>query len=171
MLNKCLRNLSFFAIAIGMSALALPTLADPPAPGRRGPAIYEDWRLDCREAPCTAYGPVFGSDGSEVLRLALPRGGAALIVRTPLPIYVPDGVMLALGARGTRASPWRICGPTGCEAWLPLDADLLEAVREERAGSVTFTLSEGTPVRIALSLRGSAVALKARDPELKRPRG
>lgn len=171
MLNKCLRNLSFFAIAMGMSVLASPAPADPPGPGRRGPAPYEDWRLDCREAPCAAYGPVFGNDGSEVLRLALPRGGAALIVQTPLPVYVPDGVTLALGARLPRTAPWRTCGPTGCEAWLPLDPDLLEAVRDERGGSVTLTLADGTPVRIALSLRGSAAALKARDTELRRPRG
>jgi invasion protein IalB len=167
--NKPLRKLAFLAIATGLSTPA-PVFADPPAPGRRGPAIYADWRLDCRDAPCTAYGPVFGTDGSEVLRLALPRGGSSLVVRTPLAIYLPDGVTLALGGRLPQTATWRTCGPEGCEAWLPLDAELLEGVRNERIASVTFTLAEGTPVRVAVSLRGSSAALRARDPELRRPR-
>jgi invasion protein IalB len=107
--------------------------------------------------------PLRGADGSEILRLSLPRGGAALSVRTALPIFVADGVVLALGARPVRTAPWRTCGPDGCEAWFPLDPDLLEALRNERGGTVTFTVGNGTPVRLAVSLRGSAAALRARD--------
>lgn len=163
MLNNPMRRRAFFSIVIGGALLAGLALADPPGPGRRGPAIYGDWRLDCREPPCTAYMPLLGADRSEVLRLSLPRGSAALAVRTPLPILVADGVVLAIGARPVRAAPWRTCGPDGCEAWFPLDPDLLDSLRDERGGTVTFTLADGTPVRLTISLRGSAAALRARD--------
>ncbi|MFT3975438.1 MAG: invasion associated locus B family protein [Amaricoccus sp.] len=143
--------------------LACAASADPPGPGRRGPAIYGDWRLDCRAAPCTAYMPLLGTDGSEVLRLALPRGGAALTVGTALPVFVPDGVVLSIGARPIRTTPWRTCGPDGCEAWFALDPELLNSLRNERGGSVTLSLADGTPVRLTVSLRGSAAALRARD--------
>ena len=143
--------------------LATLAHADPPGPGRRGPGVYGDWRLDCREAPCNAYMPLLGTDGSEVLRLSLPRGGAALKIGTALPIQVMDGVILAIGARPARAAPWRTCGPAGCEAVIPLDDDLFDSLRNERGGTVTLTLADGTPVRLSISLRGSAAARRARD--------
>ncbi|HVL22024.1 MAG TPA: invasion associated locus B family protein [Amaricoccus sp.] len=163
MLNNAMRRRAFFSIVIGGALLASVASADPPGPGRRGPAIYGDWRLDCREPPCTAYMPLLGADGSEVLRLSLPRGSTALAVRTSLPILVGDGVVLAIGGRPVRAAPWRTCGPDGCEAWFPLDPDLFDSLRSERGGTVTFTLADGTPVRLTISLHGSAAALRARD--------
>lgn len=163
MLNKRLGRLAFFSIVLGGVLLAGLAPADPPGPGRRGPAIYGDWRLDCRAPPCTAYMPLLGTDGSEVLRLSLPAGGAALKIATALPILLADGVRLAVGARPARTAPWRTCGPSGCEAQLPLDAELLESLRDERAASVTLTLADGTPVRLTISLRGSAAALRARE--------
>lgn len=170
MLNKYLGMREFCSIVIGAALVAGMALADPPGPGRRGPAPFGDWRLDCRDAPCTAFVPLLGSDGSEVLRLSLPRGGAALVVSTPLPIYLPDGLMLGVGARPVRSVPWRTCGPDGCEAWVPLDGDLVDSLRDERGASVTLTLADGTPVRLAVSLRGSAAALRARDRVLRTPK-
>ena len=42
---------------------------------------------------------VAGADGSEVLRVALGAGAApALTVSTPLPLFLPDGIRLAVGA-------------------------------------------------------------------------
>lgn len=169
MLNKHLGRLAFFSIVFGVLLAGLGQ-ADPPGPGRRGPAIYGDWRLDCREPPCTAYMPLLGTDGSEVLRLSLPRGGAALIVGTRLPILVAEGVVLGVGARPARAAPWRTCGPEGCEAWFPLDPDLIESLRDERGGTVTLSLADGTPVRLTISLHGSALALRARDRAVSAPR-
>lgn len=169
MLNNCLRILAFLSIVSGIVVLAGQASADPPGPGRRGPAIFDDWRLDCREPPCTAYVPLHGADGSEVLRLSLPRNAPALVVKTALPIYVTDPVLLSIGARPVRAVPWRICGPDGCEAWFPLDTELFESLRSERSGRVTFTLADGTAVRLAVSLHGSAAALRARDPVLRMP--
>lgn len=163
MLNNLLGRLAFFSISLAVAIHAGAAIADPPGPGRRGPAVYDDWRLDCREPPCVAYGRVIGADGSELLRLSLPRGGAALVVRTTLPVFVAEGVMLAIGARALRTAPWRTCGPDGCEAWFLIDPDLLGSVRNERGAAVTLTLADGMPVRLTVSLRGSSAALRARD--------
>lgn len=163
MLNKRLGRLAFSSIALGAIMLAGIATADPPGAGRRGPAVYDDWRVDCGVPPCTAYMALLGTDGSEVLRLSLPRDGAALKIGTALPVFVPDGIVLAVGAHPVRTAPWRTCGPTGCEAQIPLDPELFDSLRNERGGSVTLTLADGTPVRLTISLHGSAAAVRARD--------
>lgn len=162
MLNNYMGRLAFSSIVLG-AALGGAVLADPPGTARRGPAVFEDWRLDCREPPCTAYVPLIGADGTEILRLSVRRGAAAATVRTSLPIYVADGLMLAIGARPLRTAPWRTCGPDGCEAWFALDPDLLRSLRNERGAMLTITLGDGTPVRLSISLRGSSAALGALD--------
>jgi invasion protein IalB len=156
MLNKALVKQTLVAIL----ALGAPTLADPP--GAR-PRAFRDWRLDC--AACAIHTSVNGADGSEVLRL---EAGHMLVVRTPLPLFLPDGVALAFGDGPERVTPWRTCGAAGCEAALPLDPVLLEALRAERAGSATFTLVDGVQVRVPFSLLGFSAALRARGP-IERP--
>jgi hypothetical protein len=153
MLNKAFVKQTLVAIF----ALAAPVLADPP--GARVGA-FRDWRLDCF-GPCVAYTAVHGSDRSEVLRLEATE--TALEVKTPLPLFLPDGIALAFGDRPERVTPWRTCGATGCEAAVPLDPELLEALRRERAGSVTFTLVDGVQVRLPFSLMGFSDALRALD--------
>ena len=59
--------------------------------------------------------------------------------------------------------PWRTCGAGGCEATLPIDPELAEALRRERGGSAIFTLVDGVPVRLGFSLLGYQAAARARD--------
>jgi invasion protein IalB len=158
MLNKALAKQTLFAIL-----LAAPALADPPA-ARLPVRGFDDWRLDCRGEHCAIYTTVAGADGSEVLRVGVESGPAtALVVTTPLPLYLPDGLALVLGAGPTLDLPWRTCGGGRCEARLPLAPELAAALRRERSGSATFTLVEGIPVRLGFSLVGYAAAGRARD--------
>ena len=158
MLNKPLGIWTFVATLIA----TLPAVADPPAAWHAARA-FRDWQLDCPGAACPAHTSVRGSDGSEVLRLAVTAGPApALRVTTPLPLFLPDGVALAVGDDPPRLAPWRTCGPSGCEATFPLDPALLAALRRAPSGSVTLTLVEGVRVRLAFSLRGVSAALDAR---------
>ena len=97
-----------------------------------------------------------------MLRVAVSGPPPALTVTTPLPLFLPDGIVLALGTAPERRVPWRTCRPAGCEATLPLDPDLAAALRRERGGSVTLTLVDGVQVRLPFSLLGFSAALAAR---------
>lgn len=156
MLNKALITRTLVAIL-----LAAPGLADPP--GAREPVRrFDDWRLDCTASPCTTRTVVPGADGSEVLRVTrLPGEPPLLAVATPLALYLPDGLALAIGDEPPLPLVWRTCGPGGCEARLPLTPELAAALRRERRGSVTLTPADGVPVRIGVSLVGYTAALRA----------
>ena len=160
MLNKASLKQTLVAILLVAASAAS---ADPPGAWRTG-AAFQDWRLDCPGAGCTVHTRVAGADGSEVLRVALGSGALpGLAVRTPLGLFLPDGIALAVGPGPALAAPWRTCGRTGCEALLPADAALLAAMKKERTASVTFTLVDGTAVRLPFSLLGLSAALRARE--------
>ena len=159
--------LAFVATCLA-AAWAAPAAADPP--GHRGgtaPERFLDWRMDCPEGACAISTRVLGAGGREVLRLGVSGAGErALVIATPLPLFLPDGVDLALGAGIKRQVPWRSCSASSgtCEARLPLDAETLAALRRERGGTVTLTLLEDQPVRIGFSLMGFTGALRALGP-------
>ena len=166
MLNRILS----FQTLLMILALAFPASADPPAAWSERMQVFRDWRLDCRADPCTRYVSVAGAGEAEVLRLALSAGAApALTVSTPLPLFLPDGVVLAIGDEPERPVAWRTCGPAGCEATAPLDTGLLAALRRERGGSATLTLVDGVRVRLPFSLLGFSAALEAGGPLVSLP--
>jgi invasion protein IalB len=143
---------------------AWPALADPPHSRAGLVEVFRDWRLDCREGPCTIGTAVVAADGTELLRLAVSAGGPpALAVTTPLPLHLPDGLALALGELPERQDAWRTCGTGGCEATLTLEGELLDGLRREREGTATFTLVGGERVRLGFSLLGFSAALQALD--------
>ncbi len=156
MLNKALAKLTLVAIL-----LAAPALADPPH-ARVPVRGFADWRLDCATRPCLAYTAVAGGGGAEVLRLALlPEEPPQLEVSTRLPLYLPDGVALAVGTDPPLPLAWRTCGPDGCAARLTVTPQLAAALRRERGGTATFTPADGVPVRVPFSLMGYTAALRA----------
>jgi invasion protein IalB len=146
-----------------VTLLAAPALADPPharAPVRG----FADWRLDCTAMPCVTRTSVAGADGSEVLRLTrVPGDPPLLAISTPLALYLPDGLALAVGVEPPVALVWRTCSPAGCEARMALTPELSAALRRERQASVTFTPADGVPVRVPVSLIGYTAAIRARD--------
>jgi invasion protein IalB len=133
---------------------------DPPAEAVR----FDDWRLDC-SAACVAETVVRGGGGAGpvVLRLRLDRpvDPEAMVVETPLPLFLPDGVTVGIGAAEPRHLPWHTCAATGCRALLALDPGLLARLRGERAATVAFTLLDGTRVRLDASLGGFTAAERA----------
>jgi len=156
-------------VALGLAfaaTLAAPAPADPPAAlGARRAAgeAFRDWRLRCTGAGCTLGLAIAGADGSPVLALVArgPGEAGALAFRTPLPLYLPDGLALGIGEEEPFLVPWRTCGPAGCEAVAPLSADLIAALRRERAAEATLTLADGLRVRLAVSLLGFTAGWEA----------
>jgi invasion protein IalB len=155
------KKLAWKQTLVVILALPFPALADPPH-ARVPVRSFADWRLDCSAQPCTARGGVLGADGRELLRLTLLPGEPPLLaISTVLPLYLPDGLALAVGAEPPLAAPWRTCGPDGCEARLAIGPALAQALRRERQASVTFTPADGVPVRIGVSLVGYTAAGRA----------
>jgi invasion protein IalB len=142
--------------------VAAPALADPPN-ARVAVRGFADWRLDCTALPCVAWTAVTGAGGAEVMRLAL-EGDAPPQLRfsTGLPLYLPDGLVLAVGSEPPLTLAWRICGLDGCEAQAAVTPELAAALRRERSGIATFTPADGVPVRVPFSLMGYTAALRAR---------
>jgi invasion protein IalB len=155
MLNKASIKQILVAILAGA-----PAHADPPAAHAPAVRAFHDWRLDCTAGLCAPGTTVAGRDGSEVLRVAV-RDGATLTITTRLPLYLPDGLLLAIDGMAERRLPWWTCGAAGCEARLSLDPELEAALRRERIGYATFTLLDGMSVRIGFSLIGYQAAARA----------
>lgn len=152
------RTLSFQTL-VSILLLAVPAAADPPSALAGRVQHFRDWRLDCRADPCAALTSVRGADGSEVLRVSLAPGEVpVLALATPLPLFLPDGLALAVGDAAPVPVPWRTCTATGCEATLALDPALLAALRRAPGGSAAFTLVDGVTVRLPFSLRGFTAA-------------
>ncbi len=145
--------------ACATSAAEMPRAGPEPEP--RAPVAFEDWSLVCA-ATCAVRTVIVGRDGSEVLALiARPGDAAAVEVSTPLPLFLPDGVVLTLGGSEPRPIPWRTCDADACEARAPLVPALLSDLRRERTASVEMTLETGERVRLAVSLLGFTAAWAA----------
>lgn len=126
---------------------------------------YRDWRVDCATHPCRVSTAVAGADGAPVVVVTLdgPSAAPSLTVTTPLPVFIPDGLLLGVGDDPDRPLPWRICGPTGCEARMAADPDLLAALKRQRDAWITLTLADGATVRLGVSLLGLSGAWRMRD--------
>jgi invasion protein IalB len=127
--------------------------------------VFQDWRVGCADGACAAYTRLDAADGTEVLRVELRGTPAVLGFVTPLGLHLPAELVATIGegaeARVARTIPWRTCPVASCIADTPVDGELLAALRRERAGTATFTLVEGVPVRLGFSLMGFSAARDA----------
>lgn len=149
-------------LAAGALVAAEMPATEPPVAEER----FEDWRRVCVAEACRIEVSIASPDASAAELLGLSVEAAdreALVVRTPLPLHLPDGVMLTLGGGEPEEAPWRTCDAAGCDARLPLTGSLLRGLRGERGAAVAFTLVDGERVRIAVSLMGFSAALRSLD--------
>ena len=157
--NNALLLFTFFSAFFASGAGAAEMPAAPLAPAAE---IFEDWQTTCAAKLCSATTRVRSQDGATLLAIEAPGAPAdELILRTPLPLYLPDGRGFAVGGRLARDLAWVTCNPAGCEARMALDEDLRAALKAERGGSVEFTLLDGSRVRLPFSLMGFSAALAA----------
>lgn len=167
MLNKFIRKHRLVVIALLM-ALPRNAEADPPAiramtqteAGGRG---FAAWRLACGAGrqDCAIGTEIRAADGSPVLRLQRPATGSHLRIVTTLPLFLPDGVSLAIGEAAPWAVAWRTCRGDTCTADLDLTPELQAALRRERTATVALTLEEGLALRFPVSLLGYTAAERA----------
>ncbi len=159
---------AILATVIATTAGAEPPVVPPPAPV---PEAFGDWRLicaaDCRiETDLRAAPPRTGA----LLRLSVAAADReTLVIRTPLPLFLPDGLRLAPRDTDPTAAPWVTCGAMACEARLVLDPSILAALRKQPSANLELTLLDGSHARLPVSLRGFTAAyraLEARAPKI-----
>lgn len=178
MLNNGLAGRAAFGGRACVPVLALllaavtATAAPPDLPPAARVQPFRNWALVCR-TDCVIETVVYAERprSAALLRVLVSLDAAAsqgwrLEVATPLPLYLPDPLLLAVGAEAVRDVPWRTCTATGCRARPVLDAVLLAGLRRERAGSATLTLVDGGRVRLGFSLLGFSAALRALEAEV-----
>jgi invasion protein IalB len=153
------------ALFVALALAASPATAGPPGAPAAAAAIeqpFRDWRLACAAAACALRTEVRGADGSAVLTVsATSDRGGALELRTPLPLFLPDGLTVAVGDAPPRDVPWRTCDAAGCAAETPLDPALLDGLKRERSAEVSLTLVDGVRVRLPMSLAGFTAGWEA----------
>lgn len=167
MLNKFTRKHRLVVIALLM-AIPRNGAADPPAARAVAEAAttgrsFGTWRLTCAAGrqECAIGTEIRAADGTPVLRVQRPAEGAVLRVTTPLPLFLPAGVTLTVGAAPPWSVAWRTCRDNSCTVEFDLTPELDAALRRERTAAVAFTLEEGLALRLPVSLLGYTAAGRA----------
>ena len=149
------------AALIAAPAAAEPPLVPPPAPA---PAAFGDWHLACAAAGCRIETELRAAPprSGPLLRLSVEAADArTLLVRTPLPLFLPDGLRITPRETEPVAVPWITCGAVSCEARVPLDPAFLAALRKQPAAHLELTLRDGARARLPVSLIGFTAAYRA----------
>lgn len=149
------------AALVAAAAGAEPPVIPPPAPAAE---VFGDWRLTCVAAGCRIETELRGAPPASgiLLRLSVAAADArTLLVRTPLPLFLPDGLRITPRETEPTAVPWITCGAVFCEAWVPLDPALLAALRKQPSAHLELTLRDGSRTRLPVSLLGFTAAYRA----------
>jgi invasion protein IalB len=130
---------------------------------------FTDWHYSCDggDAGCRVWQRVqlaHGETTQDVLALSLAPtedGARALLVQTPLDVYLPADLGLKIGGNAERRIRFRNCNAQGCWVLVPITDRLLTEMKRGRSGAVALKLMDGETVRISFSLLGFTAALTA----------
>ena len=122
---------------------------------------YQDWRVVCTPstgegAGCVLTQDVVPNQGGVLVALVMgsPELGSPLTVTVPHGVMLEPGLGFSAGNDGLTVRPYDVCNPVGCVSNVPVDAEMLQALRENQDGQVIVVPGEGAPVTIPFSLNG-----------------
>jgi len=137
---------------------------------------FEDWSIDCEQAAgakdekCFATQYVLlnkeGAPPQRLMKFSVgylgPKGEAVAVALLPLGIWIPAGVVFKIDDRPQQPLQLQSCGPDGCVATAPLDADTVKAMEHGKVMAVGAA-PQGSPQTVSLpvSLKGFKAALAA----------
>lgn len=123
---------------------------------------HRDWTLHCDTDTCGISTAVKSETGETLFNISVfSSDPPQVVLATPLPLYLPDGLSVAVDPNYSVNLPWFTCTPVGCEIRRELDLALDAAFRAGSGGSVAFTVVDGVKVRLAFSLLGYTSASNA----------
>lgn len=144
------------------AAAAQPTA---PTADRRTPTStkFSDWTMECFEPAieglgCQATHRVIAGEGAQVVMVfsvaSATNDAANVQIALPLGISLQAGIQLVVGTGYQANIPLSRCTPQGCLIEGKASAELLAALRRERAGTVLVRNEKGEPIELPFSLIG-----------------
>lgn len=153
--------------AIAMMVLALAAVAA--ASNNTDRVKHGDWERRCEPLPNdNGEGPTSScyllqvvadeASGTEVMRtiigFAPGRGEALAVFILPLNVFLPSGVVVRIDDGAPLMATFQICSVNGCRAVLPLDEEMLDALRAGIEATILVEDGRHNVRRLTLSLRG-----------------
>lgn len=137
---------------------------------------FETWGVRCGKPEgsdvriCEMFQQVTRDNGNKgIMRVSigyLPGSEKPIAVfRLPLGIHIPPGVQLRIDEDGPGARfPVQVCFSGGCRADLPLEQNLIDAMKAGARATVTVQTPGGKAVGLPMSLQGFTAALERIQP-------
>jgi invasion protein IalB len=124
---------------------------------------FQDWRAVCelrgnQRTNCKLMAQVARARGGPLLSLSVddPTPGSSLQVMVPQGVMLDPGLGFSVGDGALRVLPYETCVPAGCMVLVPLDRNMLQALKSSNEGNVIVVPGNGPPVTIQFSLKGFA---------------
>jgi len=147
-------------LAVGLLAAMRAGAADLEI-GRR----FQDWVGGCERDPerqvkgCFIFQKLFLPEtGRQVATVAVGYTGASgppmAVFKIPLGTLLPPGITVRIDAGEQRSFPLQFCDREGCRAHVPLEPDLLSAMKAGLVAELSFQDLERKTITTAVSLRG-----------------
>lgn len=155
---------TILAATLGFSLLALPTAAQQPSQS----AAFGDWAKQCEPTGdggerCYLIQTV-KAEGRPVMVVIVAyspeRDRVAAMIDVPLGMHLPTG--LEVRAAGVvKKIEFEQCLPTGCRAMLPMDENLLTALKNGDAAAIAGRGRDGANLELPISAEGFGEAFGA----------
>ncbi len=169
-----LRWMAWFLVVGALTAAGGLTAAEPAAAPSE-PQVFKDWRVQCEtpegaEKHCHMFqNVVLKEDGRQLLHIAVghvpdQERQIVAILTLPLGIALPPGVSLQVDDAEPMRLPVEHCIPQGCRVLLPVDDNLLGAMKAGTLAKVTFNDATRQPIGVPVSLSGFTAAFNALKP-------
>jgi invasion protein IalB len=159
--------------AVSLLAAALATAA-PAEDGK----VYKDWRVKCEVVPtgeekkevCHILQNVMVKDSDQVMLsigVGTPPGAEqpVALLTVPLGVFLPAGVAIKVGEEGPAArGMFQACIQGGCRALVPLDKDMITAMKGGSQAAVLMQDGARRTVGVPVSLSGFTAGFNAVNP-------
>ncbi len=168
--GRALGRLRFCALALVLLVLHSEPSWALPQDGQ----VFKDWTARCEADPsdasvtrCYIIQAVFLGEQSQpamLMAVAYPPGRDTPLATAILPLGTDlrPGIEVAIGAGEAQRYPFSVCLADGCQAHIPLNADLLAAFKKGIEGSVAFRRgADRRNVKVPFSLKGFTAAVNS----------
>ncbi|WP_419902529.1 invasion associated locus B family protein [Kiloniella sp.] len=153
---------ALLGILFSLAVLA-PSASAQQAPQRTAEK-YDNWTAICTtntvKSCSIVQGIYIGDSKKPALHLAIGKlvnsspGVTTLILTLPLGIRLPEGFSIEIGTVIKRQYRFERCIVSGCQAEIPLDAELLNNFKAMNEGRVVFLDGTKKPIALPFSLKG-----------------
>ena len=112
----------------------------------------------------TALSPINNNpNGSKNTNNSTSKNKWVLVIVTSLvlDIHLPSEFGFIIGDHKPISAKFRSCSPNGCVVVIPVDSQLINAMKKANEGNGIFTLVSGKLVKLNISLKGFTKAFNA----------